>query len=417
MVAIETSTDSEFGMKRTNELIVGLAMVAVLTVIVWGLFAVGDNMAPGATPFSRDVYQLHMIVLGIVSIIGILVFAAMFTSIYLHRKSRGVEPARFNHSTRAEIIWTIIPILILVVMAVPATRVLIDMEDTSGAELDIKVTGYQWLWQYEYLDHDISFYSALDRDSNYARQIGSTLDPREVENYLLEVDKRLVVPTNTKIRLLLTADDVIHSWWVPELGWKRDAIPGMVNEAWTLIEEPGIYRGQCAELCGKDHGFMPVVVEAVTPAEFDAWVAEQRGETSGSATAAASAEGPSMPEPALAALSREALMDRGEEVYEVHCAACHREDGSGMQPAFPALAGNELVNGDPATHIDVVVNGRPGTAMAAFRDRLDARDIAAALTYTRNAFGNETGDLIQPDQVQPLMDSNLDEGLAASSAQ
>jgi len=404
-------------MKRTNELIVGLAMVAVLTVIVWGLFAVGDNMAPGATPFSRDVYQLHMIVLGIVSIIGILVFAAMFTSIYLHRKSRGVEPARFNHSTRAEIIWTIIPILILVVMAVPATRVLIDMEDTSGAELDIKVTGYQWLWQYEYLDHDISFYSALDRDSNYARQIGSTLDPREVENYLLEVDKRLVVPTNTKIRLLLTADDVIHSWWVPELGWKRDAIPGMVNEAWTLIEEPGIYRGQCAELCGKDHGFMPVVVEAVTPAEFDAWVAEQRGETSGSATAAASAEGPSMPEPALAALSREALMDRGEEVYEVHCAACHREDGSGMQPAFPALAGNELVNGDPATHIDVVVNGRPGTAMAAFRDRLDARDIAAALTYTRNAFGNETGDLIQPDQVQPLMDSNLDEGLAASSAQ
>lgn len=404
-------------MKRTNELIVGLAMVAVLTVIVWGLFAVGDNMTPGATPFSRDVYQLHMIVLGIVSVIGILVFAAMFTSIYLHRKSRGVTPARFSHSTRAEIIWTVIPVLILIVMAVPATRVLIDMEDTSGAELDIKVTGYQWLWQYEYLDQDISFYSALDRDSNYARQIGSTLDPREVDNYLLEVDNRMVVPTNTKIRLLLTADDVIHSWWVPELGWKRDAIPGMVNEAWTLIEEPGIYRGQCAELCGKDHGFMPVVVEAVTPAEFEAWVAEQRGESAGSSTAAATDASGSTAEPVLASLSREALMDRGEDVYEVHCAACHREDGTGMQPAFPALAGNAVVIGDPAEHIDVVVNGRPGTAMAAFGDRLDARDIAAALTYTRNAFGNQTGDLIQPEQVRPLMGSNLDQGLAAASEQ
>jgi cytochrome c oxidase subunit 2 len=401
-------------MKRTNELIVGLAMVAVLTVIVWGLFAVGDNMTPGATPFSRDVYQLHMIVLGIVSVIGILVFAAMFTSIYLHRKSRGVQPARFSHSTRAEIIWTVIPILILIVMAVPATRVLIDMEDTSGAELDIKVTGYQWLWQYEYLDQDISFYSALDRDSNYARQIGSTLDPREVENYLLEVDKRLVVPTDTRIRFLLTSDDVIHSWWVPELGWKRDAIPGMVNEAWTLIEEPGIYRGQCAELCGKDHGFMPVVVEALPPAEFEDWVAEQRGDAAASSTAAARDAAASPVEPVPASLSRGALMNRGEQVYKVHCAACHREDGTGMQPAFPAMAGNAVVTGDPVEHIDVVVNGRPGTAMAAFGERLDARDIAAALTYTRNAFGNETGDLIQPDQVRPLMGSTLDEGLAAA---
>ncbi len=402
-------------MKRTNELIVGLAMVAVLTVIVWGLFAVGDNMTPGATPFSRDVYQLHMIVLGIVTVIGILVFAAMFTSIYLHRKSRGVQPARFSHSTRAEIIWTVIPILILIVMAVPATRVLIDMEDTSGSELDIKVTGYQWLWQYEYLDQDISFYSALDRDSNYARQIGSSLAPEEVDNYLLEVDKRLVVPTDTRIRFLLTSADVIHSWWVPDLGWKRDAIPGMVNEAWTLIEEPGIYRGQCAELCGKDHGFMPVVVEALPPAEFEAWVAEQRAANGRVAVGASEPDtapaGADEPSPAL---SRADLMKRGEQVYEVHCAACHREDGSGMQPAFPALAGSAVVTGDPAAHIDVVVNGRPGTAMAAFGNRLDAQDIAAALTYTRNAFGNDTGDLIQPEQVRPLLTSNLDRGLAAA---
>lgn len=274
-------------MKRTNELIVGLAMVAVVTVITWGLFAVGDNMTPGATTFSRDVHQLHMIVLGIVTVIGIVVFAAMFTSIYLHRKSRGAEAARFTHSTKAEIIWTVIPILILVSMAVPATRVLIDMEETSDAELDIKVTGYQWLWQYEYMDEGISFYSALDRDSNAARQINSGIAPAEVDNYLLEVDNRLVVPTDTRIRFLLTSADVIHSWWVPALGWKRDAIPGLVNEAWTLIDEPGVYRGQCAELCGKDHGFMPVVVEAVPPEEFRAWVTSRRNQ----GTAAAGIEG------------------------------------------------------------------------------------------------------------------------------
>ena len=391
-------------MKRTNELIVGLAMVAVITVITWGLFAVGDNMTAGVTPFSRDVYQLHMIVLVTVSVIGVLVFAAMFTSIYLHRKSRGAEAAKFTHSTRAEIIWTVIPILILVVMAVPATRVLIDMEDTSGAELDIKVTGYQWLWQYEYLDEGISFYSAMDRDSNAARQIGSGISPREVDNYLLEVDKRMVVPTDTKIRILLTSADVIHSWWVPDLGWKRDAIPGMVNEAWTLIEEPGVYRGQCAELCGKDHGFMPVVVEAVPPEQYRAWVAEQTG---GRQTAAI--------EPDTAAMDRETLMRHGEDVYQAHCASCHQEDGSGMAPAFPALAGNPLVTGERDRHIDVVVNGRPGTAMAAFGRRLDVRELAAALTYTRNAFGNQTGDLVQPADVQPLIEPGLEESLVSAA--
>lgn len=395
-------------MKRTNELIVGLAMVAVITVITWGVFAVGDNMTPGVTPFSRDVYQLHMIVLSTVTVIGILVFAAMFTSIYLHRKSRGAEAAKFNHSTKAEIIWTVIPIVILVVMAIPATRVLIDMEDTSGADLNIKVTGYQWLWQYEYLEEDIAFYSAMDRDSNAARQIGSGISPREVDNYLLEVDNRLVVPTDTRIRILLTSGDVIHSWWVPDLGWKRDAIPGMVNEAWTLIEEPGVYRGQCAELCGKDHGFMPVVVEAVPPEEYRAWVAEQTSEQTSEQTADAQTEAD--PEP----MDRTALMQRGEDVYDAHCASCHREDGSGMAPAFPALAGSAVVTGELSQHIDVVVNGRPGTAMAAFGQRLDARDIAAALTYTRNAFGNETGDLVQPADVEPLIESRLDESLAST---
>jgi cytochrome c oxidase subunit 2 len=407
-------------MKRTNELIVGLAMVAVVTAIAWGLLSVGDNMTPGATPFSRDVYQLHMIVLTIVTIIGILVFAAMFTSIYLHRKSRGAEPARFNHSTKAEIIWTIIPIGILVVMAIPATRVLIDMEDTSGAELDIKVTGYQWLWEYEYLGKDISFYSAMDRDSNLARQIGSDVSPQDVDNYLLEVDNRLVVPTDTRIRFLLTSADVIHSWWVPDLGWKRDAIPGTVNEAWTLIEEPGVYRGQCAELCGKDHGFMPVVVEAVEPAAFEAWVAERTGDAGGETerTAAAAPGAGSGGDAAAGAqtIARDELMARGEDVYQTHCATCHRADGTGMQPAFPALAGSDVLTGAPAEPIDIVVNGRPGTAMAAFGRLLSARDIAAALTYARNAFGNDTGDVIRPDQVETLLDPEPREELAARTA-
>jgi cytochrome c oxidase subunit 2 len=263
-------------MKRTNELIVALAVMAVIIVVTWGLFAVGDNMPAGVSTFSRDVYELHNVILAIVTIIGVLVFTAMFTSIVVHRKSKGAKAADFSHSTAVEIVWTAIPVLILVVMAIPATRVLIDMEDTRDAEMNIRVTGYQWLWEYEYVEDGINFYSTLDRDSNAARQIGSNIDPRAVDNYLLEVDRRLIVPTDTKIRFLLTSRDVIHSWWVPDLGWKRDAIPGMVNEAWTLIEEEGIYRGQCTELCGKDHGYMPVVVEVVEPDAYIAWVETQQ---------------------------------------------------------------------------------------------------------------------------------------------
>jgi cytochrome c oxidase subunit II len=266
-------------MKRTNELIVALAVMAVIIVVTWGIYAVGDNMPAGVTPFSKDVYELHNVILAVVTVIGVLVFTAMFTSIVVHRKSKGQEPAQFSHSTTAELAWTAIPVLILVIMAIPATRVLIDMENTGNAEINIKVTGYQWLWKYDYIEDDVSIYSMLDRASNQARQIGSGIDVRSVENYLLEVDNRLVLPTDTKIRFLLTADDVIHSWWVPELGWKRDAVPGMVNEAWALIEEEGVYRGQCAELCGKDHGFMPIVVEAVSPEEYQRWLEDRKAET------------------------------------------------------------------------------------------------------------------------------------------
>lgn len=271
-------------MKKENTVIVALAVLAALIAATWlllvapGLTGNEVNMTRGVTQQSADHFDLHMIVLWICVVIGIGVFTVMFTSIILHRKSRGVEAAKFSHSTKAEIIWTIIPVMILVFMAVPATTALVKMEDSSGAEMTVKITGFQWRWKYEYLDHDISFISSLDPNSNAARQLQSGVPADSVDNYLLDVDHPLVLPVGKKIKFLITADDVIHSWWVPALGWKRDAIPGFVNEAWTNIQEPGTYRGQCAELCGKDHGFMPIVVVALAQNEYDAWVDEQLSE-------------------------------------------------------------------------------------------------------------------------------------------
>lgn len=268
-------------MKKENTIIVALAVLAAIIAATWLLLVApgytgnGINMTPGVTQLSEEHFDLHMIVLWVCVVIGIAVFTVMFTSIILHRKSRGHDAAKFSHSTKAEIIWTIIPVLILVGMAIPATKALVLMEDFTGAEMTVKITGFQWRWKYEYLDQDISFISSLDPDSNAARQLDSGIAPESIDNYLLDVDHPLVLPVGRKIKFLITADDVIHSWWVPALGWKRDAIPGFINEAWTNIEKPGTYRGQCAELCGKDHGFMPIVVVALAQDEFDAWVNEQ----------------------------------------------------------------------------------------------------------------------------------------------
>jgi len=271
-------------MKKENTVIVALAVLAAMIAATWlalvapGMTGNEVNMPRGVTSQSANHFDLHMIVLWICVVIGIGVFTVMFTSIFLHRKSRGAEPAKFSHSTKAEIIWTIIPVLILVGMAVPATTALVRMEDSSGAEMTIKITGFQWRWKYEYLDQDISIISSLSRSSNEARQRNSGIAPESVDNYLRDVDHPLVLPIGRKIKFLITADDVIHSWWVPALGWKRDAIPGFINEAWTNIDTPGTYRGQCAELCGKDHGFMPIVVIALPEDEFEAWVDEQNAE-------------------------------------------------------------------------------------------------------------------------------------------
>ena len=235
------------------------------------------NMRKGVTPFSNEIYGLHMLVLWICVGIGVIVFGAIIYSVMNFRKSQGAVAEQWHESTKVEVVWTVIPFAILVLMAIPATKALIMMEDTAGSEMTIKVTGYQWKWGYEYVDEGITLYSTIDADSNAARQRDSGIDPATVDNYLLEVDNYLVVPTDTKIRFLTTAADVIHAWWVPDLGWKRDAIPGFINESWATIEEPGVYRGQCAELCGKDHGFMPVVIRAVPKEEYLAWVDEQKG--------------------------------------------------------------------------------------------------------------------------------------------
>jgi cytochrome c oxidase subunit 2 len=311
----------------------------------------------------------------------------MFISIALHRKSRGYEAAKFTHSAKAEIVWTVIPVLILVAMAVPATRALITMEVAPETEMTVKITGFQWRWRYEYVETGLDFISSLHPESNAARRLRSGTDPASVENYLLEVDKPLVLPADTRIKFLITADDVIHSWWVPALGWKRDAIPGFINEAWTEITEPGVYRGQCAELCGKDHGFMPIVLNVLPKPEFEAWVQQQRREL-----AHEQAEVERL-------WSRQELMDLGADVYTAQCATCHQADGRGLAPGFPALAGSDVANGPLQDNIEVVLHGREGTAMQGWGTLLSASDIAATLTYTRNAFGNDTGDVVQPQTI------------------
>ena len=273
-------------MKVIKRLTAAIGVLGALLVAGPALAQLGLNMPRGVTPISEKIYGLHMQILWICIVIGVIVFGAILYSVIRFRKSKGAVPAQFHHSTMVEVIWTVIPMVILIAIAVPATQVLIEMEDTGNAGVTVKVTGYQWKWGYDYIEDGISFISSLEHDSNLARQRNPQKLPSEVQNYLLEVDNPLVVPTDTKIRFLLTANDVIHSWWVPELGWKKDAIPGFINEASAYITQPGIYRGQCAELCGQDHGFMPVVVVAMPPEQYRQWVQEQKAKQSRDVAAA-----------------------------------------------------------------------------------------------------------------------------------
>ena len=345
------------------------------------------NLTEGVTSISQQAYDLHMLVLWIVTIVGIAVFAVIIYSLIYHRKSKGAVAAQFHESTTVEVIWTIVPLVVLVLIAIPATKTLLYIEDASNPDITIKVTGWQWKWQYEYLDEGINFFSNLDAKSNEARQRNSGVDVRTVEHYLLDVDNPIVIPVGKKVRFLATANDVIHSWWVPALGMKRDAIPGYIHEFWTRVDEPGVYRGQCAELCGKDHGFMPIVVNAVSESEYQSWV---KGQKLAMAEAEAGAD---------KVWTKADLMKRGEQVYNASCAACHQANGAGIPGVFPGMINSKITIGPAADHIDIVVNGKAGTAMQAFGPQLNDADLAAVITYERNSWGNAAS-VVQPADVK-----------------
>ncbi|OGI42903.1 MAG: cytochrome c oxidase subunit II [Candidatus Muproteobacteria bacterium RBG_16_64_11] len=364
-----------------RNLFAGLSL-ALVSGLAYGAY--GLNLQPPASPIAEEILGLHNMIMVICLIIFVVVFGFMFYSIFAHRKSRGHKAASFHESTTIEIVWTTIPFLILVGMAIPSTATLLKMEDTkSQADIVIKITGYQWKWRYEYPDHDISFFSNL---STPREQIENKAE--KGKNYLLEVDNPVVIPVGKKVRFLVTANDVIHAWWIPQLGVKKDAIPGFLNETWAIANKPGTYRGQCAELCGKDHGYMPIVVEAVEQEKFTQWVSAQKAQ----AQAAAADSGKQW--------TKEELLGRGEKVY-TQCAACHGAKGEGVA-TFPKLTGSKIATGPVADHIKIVLKGKPGTAMQAYAGQMNDADIAAVVTYERNALGNKTGDAVQPAQVKAL---------------
>ena len=365
------------------------------------------GMQEPANEIAAAQQWLNVFMLWVIGIIGAGVFGVMLYAIVHHRKSVGYKAANFHENTVVEIIWTTVPMFIIIGMAYPATQVILDYKDTSAPDMTIKVTGYQWKWSYDYLDDGVFFYSQL---STPPEEIGGkyydvdnvVAAPRS-QNYLLEVDRELVVPVGKKIRLLLTSADVIHAWWVPQLGVKQDAVPGLVRDAWFRADREGVFRGQCAELCGKNHGFMPIVVRAVAESEYQQWVSDAGGgqvvaaeplrvEQAASAAAAAAAT------PPPTEWTMESAMAIGEKSYLTYCAACHQADGEGLAPNFPGLKDSAIAVGDVGAHIDIVINGKAGTSMAAF-SYLSDTDLAAIITYERNAWGNATGDLVTPDDI------------------
>ena len=347
------------------------------------------NLQTPQTIIAHEIYDLHTLIFGICCVIFVVVFGAMTYSIIKHRKSVGHKAEQFHENVKVEIAWTIIPFLILIGMAWPATKTVIAMKDTSSPDLTIKATGYQWKWGYDYLQDGISFYSSLATPRELITDnTAEGHKKREANpNYLIEVDNPVVVPVGKKVRVIITANDVIHSWWVPALGVKQDAIPGFVRDSWFKVDKPGIYRGQCAELCGKEHGFMPIAVRVVSQEDYSKWAGEKQK------AMLAAADDPNktwtLPD----------LIARGEKVYAANCVACHQANGSGLAAMkAPALAGNKFVMGVHNGPIDTVLNGRPNTAMQAWARQLSDTEIAAVITYARNSFGNKANE-VQPAEV------------------
>jgi len=373
--------------ERARALFLGLFSPMILCLVAGG--AVADeaawnslNMPKGVTEVSQAAYDIHMIMVWICTVIGVVVFGFMFYVMFAHRKSKGVTPANFHENLTVEILWTIVPALILIVMAVPATTALLKIYDTENPDIDIKITGYQWKWQYEYIGEGVKFMSELrtPQDEIYGRA------PKG-EHYLREVTQPLVIPTNKKVRFLITGNDVIHSWWVPDFAVKRDAIPGLFTAAWAKTDQPGIYVGECTELCGKGHAFMPIVVEVKEEAEYDTWLAAQKEE----ALVYQSTIGKEW--------SDAELMAKGESVYSISCAGCHQAKGQGIPGVFPALVDSPLVTGPVEDHIGILINGVAGSAMQSFADQLSEVDIAAVIHYKRNSWGNKMGATVQPIDI------------------
>jgi cytochrome c oxidase subunit 2 len=373
--------------ERARALFLGLFSPIILCLVAVG--AVADeaswnslNMPKGVTEVSQAAYDIHMVMIWICTVIGVAVFGFMFYVMFAHRKSRGVTPANFHENLTVEILWTIVPALILIVMAVPATTALLKVYDTDNPDIDIKITGYQWKWQYEYIGEGVKFMSELrtPQDEIYGRA------PKG-EHYLREVTQPLVIPTNKKVRFLITGNDVIHSWWVPDFAVKRDAIPGLFTAAWAKTDQPGIYVGECTELCGKGHAFMPIVVEVKEEAEYDTWLAAQKEE----ALVYQSTIGKEW--------SDAELMAKGESVYSISCAGCHQAKGQGIPGVFPALVDSPLVTGPVEDHIGILINGVAGSAMQSFADQLSEVDIAAVIHYKRNSWGNKMGATVQPIDI------------------
>ena len=373
-------------LKRAQALFLGLLSPVIALVMAGSVSAESAMrqliMPQGVTAVSQAAYDLHMIMMWICTVIGIAVFGFMFYVMYAHRKSRGAVAANFHENHVVELIWTIVPALILIVMAIPATSALLKVYDTENADIDIKVTGYQWKWQYEYIGEGVKYMSELrtSQDEIYGRT------PKG-EHYLREVTEPLVIPVGKKVRFLITGNDVIHSWWVPDFGVKRDAVPGLFTAAWAKTDKPGVYVGECTELCGLGHAFMPVVVEVKEEAEYNAWLAGKKEE----AAVYASTIGKEW--------TFDELMVRGEEVYSRSCAASHQADGNGIPGVFPALKDSPIALGAKEGHIGVLIDGVAGTSMQSFADQLSEVDIAAVVHYERNAWGNDVGDVTQPIDV------------------
>jgi len=365
------------------------------------------NLPYGVTEISKAIYDLHIWVMIVCVVIFVVVFGVMFYSVFAHRKSKGAIPATWHESVKVEIAWTIVPFIIVIGLALPATKTVVAMKDTTNSDLTIKATGYQWRWGYDYLKGEgegISFISSLATDRNIVGNPVEHIAAKPAgDNYLMEVDHPVVVPVNKKVRIITTADDVIHAWAIPQFGVKQDAIPGFVRDTWFKAEKIGVYRGQCQELCGKEHAFMPIVVDVRSAEDYSKWVDEQQK------LAAAQKEDPNK----TWVLSD--LVARGEKVYSTNCVACHQANGKGIPGAIPALDGSKTATGPIAGHLLTVLNGRTGTAMASWKQLSDT-EIAAVVTYERNSWGNKVGDMLQPHQVTEARSGKMPDGGTTAAA-